>query len=171
MLLEAGIEVLEGSSTVIELDGGRVGVVGAKGFGGGFEGASATSFGEREMKAFIDHTKERAAAVDHQLERLEADLRVLLLHYAPIRDTLQGEPAELYPLLGSYLFAEVADRHRVDLVLHGHAHAGTEKGNTPAGVPVRNVAMPVIRRPFAVYGFEEGRLGSSGDATHAELSA
>lgn len=158
VLAAGGIEVLEGSTAIVDLEGGRLGVVGAKGFAGGFEGASATAFGEREMKAFIDHTKERAAAVDQQLARLEADLRVLLLHYAPVRDTLQGEPSELFPFLGSYLFAEVADRHGVDLVLHGHAHAGTEKGNTPGGIPVRNVAMPVIRRPYAVYGFHEGRL-------------
>jgi Icc-related predicted phosphoesterase len=122
------------------------------------------------MKDFVDHTKERADAVDRELARLEADVRVLLMHYAPVRDTLLGEPAELYPLLGSYLFAEVADRHGVDLVLHGHAHAGTEKGNTPTGIPVRNVAMPVIRRPYAVYGFREGALTGSGASEDEELT-
>jgi Icc-related predicted phosphoesterase len=162
ILTQAGIEVLEGSTTVLELDGGRLGVVGAKGFAGGFEGGSATAFGEPEMKAFVDHTKERAAAVDRALARLNAEVRVLLLHYSPVRDTLQGEPSELYPFLGSYLFAEVADRHDVVLVLHGHAHAGTEKGNTPAGIPVRNVAMPVIRRAYAVYALQEGRLEATG---------
>jgi Icc-related predicted phosphoesterase len=165
-----GVQVLEGSSTVLEFEGGRLGVAGAKGFAGGFEGASATAFGEREMKDFIEHTKERAEAVDRELARLEADVRVLLLHYAPVRDTLLGEPTELYPWLGSFLFAEVADRHGVDLVLHGHAHAGTEKGNTPTGIPVRNVAMPVIRRPYAVYEFLEGGLSVSATSETEELT-
>lgn len=170
-LTDMGVQVLEGSSTVLEVEGVRLGVVGAKGFAGGFEGASATAFGEREMKDFVDHTKERANAVDRELVRLDADVRVLLLHYAPVRDTLLGEPTELYPWLGSYLFAEVADRHGVDLVLHGHAHAGTEKGNTPAGIPVRNVAMPVIRRPYAVYEFQEDGLTVSAASEDEELTA
>lgn len=164
--LEAvGVHVLEGETAIVEVPGCRLGVVGAKGFAGGFEGASATAFGEREMKAFIGHTQERAAAVDRQLEQLEADVRVLLLHYAPIRDTLQGEPTELFPFLGSYLFAELADRRKVDLVLHGHAHAGAEKGNTPGGIPVRNVAVPVIRRPYALYELNGSGLGAPAAAT------
>jgi Icc-related predicted phosphoesterase len=101
---------------------------------------------------------------------IEADARVLLMHYAPIRDTLHGEDPELYPMLGSYLFAEVADRCAVDLVVHGHAHAGTEKGATPSGIPVRNVAQPVLRRPYAVYGIDvSGR--PAGDAAQVGASS
>jgi Icc-related predicted phosphoesterase len=88
---------------------------------------------------------------------VDADHRVALLHYAPVPETLQGEPEQIYPWLGSYLLAEAVDAAGADLVLHGHAHRGVEKGTTPGGVPVRNVALPVIRAPYAVY-----QLGADG---------
>ena len=147
----AGVRVLEGDSVVWEIDSVRVGVAGMKGFAGGFEGTHATPFGEPEMKAFAEHTRSLAGRLDTCLRGLEADLRVLLLHYAPIRDTLAGEPREIFPFLGSYLFAELADIHLVDLVLHGHAHRGVERGRTPGGIPVRNVAQAVIQQGYAVY--------------------
>lgn len=153
VLQDAGICVLEAGTEVLEIEATTVGIVGAKGFGGGFEGANATAFGEPEMKAFVHHTTERAEAIDAELAVLDADIKVLLLHYAPVRDTLAGEPPEIFPFLGSYLFAELADRHEVDLIIHGHAHRGVEQGLTHGGVPVRNVAQPVLRRPYAVYAF------------------
>ena len=125
-----------------------------KGFGGGFPGASGAEFGEPEMKAFIRHTKERSEALGSALASLRTDVRVALMHYAPIRETLQGEPPEIFPFLGSYLLAEAVDRSGADLVIHGHAHRGTEHGVTPGGVNVRNVAQTVIRQAYAVYGFE-----------------
>jgi len=151
---DAGVEVLESRSVVWELHGVRVGVAGMKGFGGGFEGTHATAFGEPEIKAFVAHTQALVGRLDDCLSRLEADLRVLLLHYAPVRDTLSGEPREIFPFLGSYLFAELADNHAVDLVLHGHAHRGVERGRTPGGIPVRNVAQAVIRQGYAVFTLE-----------------
>jgi Icc-related predicted phosphoesterase len=147
----AGVEVLEGRSVVWDIEGIRVGVAGTKGFGGGFEGAHATAFGEPETKAFVAPTQAIAARLDACLGSLDADLTILLLHYAPIRDTLSGEPREIFPFLGSYVFAELADAHRVDLVLHGHAHRGVERGRTPGGIPVRNVAQAVIQQAYAVY--------------------
>jgi Icc-related predicted phosphoesterase len=148
----AGVRVLDGSSVVWDLGGVRVAIAGTKGFGGGFEGTHATVFGEREMKAYAEHTRDLADRLDSCLgDVADADLTVLLLHYAPVRDTLAGEPREIFPFLGSYLFAELADRHRVDLVLHGHAHRGTERGRTPGGIPVRNVAQAVIQQGYAVY--------------------
>jgi Icc-related predicted phosphoesterase len=154
MLVDAGVTVLEGEAARVELDGGTLGVVGAKGFGGGFEGAMATEFGEEEMKAFVRHTRERAEAIDRSLEDLEADVRIVLLHYAPVRGTLSGEPAEIFPFLGSYLLAEPCDRAGVDLIVHGHAHRGSHEGTTAGGVPVRNVAMPVIERAYVVFSFD-----------------
>ncbi|HET9671867.1 MAG TPA: metallophosphoesterase [Actinomycetota bacterium] len=148
---DAGVEVLEGTSVVWEVGGTTVGVAGIKGFGGGFEGTHATAFGEPETKAFVRHTQSVATRLEACLRTLDADVRVLLLHYAPIRDTLSGEPREIFPFLGSYLFAELADAHRVDLVLHGHAHRGVERGRTPGGIPVRNVAQSVLRQGYAVY--------------------
>jgi Icc-related predicted phosphoesterase len=149
-----GVVVLEEEGCVVELPTGTLGIAGAKGFGGGFIGACATDFGEPEMKRFVHVTRATAAALGASLGDLVADVRVALLHYSPIRDTLQGEPLEIYPFLGSYLLAEAVDTAGADLVLHGHAHRGTEWGNTPGGIPVRNVAQPVIRRAFAVYTLE-----------------
>jgi Icc-related predicted phosphoesterase len=156
-LLDVGVRVLEGSATVLEIAGVRLGIAGGKGFAGGFAGACATAFGEREMKVFANASMLTAAAMESALSSLDTDVRVLLTHYAPIRGTLHGESPELYPLLGSYLFAELADRCGADLIVHGHAHDGTEKGATPRGIPVRNVAQPVLRRPYAVYGVEPGQ--------------
>jgi Icc-related predicted phosphoesterase len=163
-LLDVGVRVLEGSATVLEIGGIRLGVAGGKGFAGGFVGASATAFGEREMKVFANTAMLTAAAMESALSSLDTSLRVLLTHYAPIRGTLHGESPELYPLLGSYLYAELADRCHVDLLVHGHAHSGTEKGATPRGIPVRNVAQPVLRRPYAVYGIEPARHAATGAA-------
>jgi Icc-related predicted phosphoesterase len=156
-LLDVGVRMLEGSATVLEFGGTRLGIAGGKGFAGGFVGACATAFGEREMKVFANAAMLAAAAMESALRSLDTDVRVLLTHYAPIRGTLHGESPELYPMLGSYLFAELADRSGIDLLVHGHAHDGTEKGATPRGIPVRNVAQPVLRRPYAVYGVEPGR--------------
>jgi Icc-related predicted phosphoesterase len=148
---DAGVTVLEGSGRVLELDGARVGVAGVKGFGGGFAGACATEFGEPQMKAFVHHTRVAAGSLEAALTALEADLKIALLHYSPVPDTLTGERPEIHAFLGSYLLGEAADRAGADLVLHGHAHGGTEKGTTEAGVPVRNVSQPVIRRAYALY--------------------
>jgi Icc-related predicted phosphoesterase len=152
-----GVAVLEGEATVLEVDGTRLAVAGAKGFGGGFAGAAATGFGEDEMKELVRHTQAIADGLRQALAGVEADHRVALLHYAPVPETLKGEPEQIYPWLGSYLLAEAVDASGADLVLHGHAHRGTEKGTTPGGVPVRNVALPVIRAPYAVY-----QLGTDG---------
>ena len=156
VLEEAGVRVLEGDGAVIEANGLRLGVAGAKGFGGGFVGACGSDFGEPEMKAFVRHTKDVATTLEQALAALDTDVRVALLHYAPVEQTLQGERPEIYPFLGSYLLGEAIDRAGASLCLHGHAHRGIEKGVTPGGIPVRNVALPVIRRPYNVYCLEDG---------------
>jgi Icc-related predicted phosphoesterase len=147
----AGVRMLEGDAAILEVNGVRVGVVGMKGFGGGFAGASGSDFGEPQMKAFIRHTKELAGRLEAALHDLDADLKIVLLHYSPIKATLIGERLELYPFLGSFLLAEAVDRCGADLVLHGHAHHGSEKGVTPGGIHVRNVAQPVIRHAYNLY--------------------
>jgi Icc-related predicted phosphoesterase len=150
----AGVRVLEGDAITLEVDDARIGVAGVKGFGGGFAGACGSEFGEREMKAFVSHTRELSERLEAALRSLEADVKVALLHYAPVKDTLAGERLEIFPFLGSYLLAEAVDRAGADLVLHGHAHAGTEKGVTPGGISVRNVALPVIKHAYNVYCFD-----------------
>ncbi|MFB4300621.1 metallophosphoesterase [Actinomadura sp. NTSP31] len=151
VLTEAGVTVLEGDGTVVDCDGMRLGVAGGKGFGGGFEGRCASDFGEPEMKAFIRHTKAFADRLGTALLELDADMRVSLTHYSPAEDTLEGEPPEIYPFLGSYLMGEAIDAARPALAIHGHAHKGTEKGMTQGGVRVRNVALPVIQHAYALY--------------------
>ena len=161
VLTQGGIRVLEGDSVVLDVAGWRVGVAGTKGFGGGFAGASASEFGEPEMKAFVRRTKLLAAGLERALGALQADVRVALLHFSPVQQTLDGEPREIHAFLGSYLLAEAIDRAGADLVLHGHAHRGSPRGATPAGIPVRNVAQPVIGRPYDVFCFEGQRLPNS----------
>ena len=151
ILERAGINVLEGEADFIDAGGVRAAIVGVKGFCGGFAGACGTDFGEREMKDFILHTKSVAGRLQERLEDVSADVKIVVMHYSPIRGTLHGERLEIYPFLGSYLLAEAVDRGGADLVVHGHAHHGTEKGVTPGGVHVRNVAQPVIQHAYAVY--------------------
>lgn len=152
LLREAGVTILEGDGVVVEVGGGRLGVAAVKGFGGGFAGRCCAAYGEQEMKAFAGHTVARADQLRAALSGLgPADAVVALTHYAPVPETLAGEPLELYPFLGSYLLGEAIDAAHVDLAIHGHAHLGTECGVTPGGVPVRNVAHAVIGRPYAVY--------------------
>lgn len=151
LLEDAGALVLEGEATTIDVDGVRVGIAGTKGFGGGFRGAHGSDFGEAEMKAFVGHTRTLSDSLERALTELDADVRIALLHYSPIEGTLEGERLEIYPFLGSYLMAEAVDNAGADLVVHGHAHHGSERGRTPSGIPVRNVAQPLIRHAYNVY--------------------
>ncbi|MFI7541472.1 metallophosphoesterase [Actinoplanes sp. NPDC049599] len=151
VLRDAGITVLEGDTTVLELHGHRLGIAGVKGFGGGFAGACASKFGEREMKNFVGTTETIAERLGAALRGLECDALVALTHYSPVPETLVGEPLEIYPFLGSYLLGQAIDSAPTALALHGHAHHGSERGRTPGGVPVRNVAHPVIKQAYNVY--------------------
>jgi Icc-related predicted phosphoesterase len=165
LLTGSGIAVLEGSGMVLDVHGHRLGVAGAKGFGGGFAGACASKFGEREMKDFVGTTEAIADKLGAALRGLDCDALVALTHYSPVPETLAGEPLEIYPFLGSYLLGQAIDSAPTALALHGHAHAGTERGRTPGGVPVRNVAHPVIKQAYNVYQL----LSESADATLATV--
>jgi Icc-related predicted phosphoesterase len=152
ILQDGGITVLECTGTVLRVGDVRVGVAGTKGFGGGFAGACASEFGEPEMKAFTRHGRELAEQFGVALAALDCDVRIALTHYSPVPETLLGEPLEIYPFLGSYHLAQAIDAApAVGLAVHGHAHAGSERGTTPGGVPVRNVAHPVIKQAYNVY--------------------
>lgn len=154
VLRDAGVQVLEGERTSVEIGGRRLGIAGTKGFGGGFVGACASDFGEPEMKLFIRHTQQLASRLQENLEALDTDVRVALLHYSPAEGTLHGERLEIWPFLGSYLLGEAVDHAGADLVIHGHAHGGTEKGHTAGGIPVRNVAQPVVKAPYRLFCFD-----------------
>jgi Icc-related predicted phosphoesterase len=157
LLRDNGITPLEGESAEFKIRESTVGIMGVKGFGGGFAGACVTEFGEREMKAFAHHARVQAEILRRGLESLETDYKFALLHFAPIEGTLLGEKREIYPFLGSYLLGEAIDAAGADGAFHGHAHHGLERGVTPGGVPVRNVAQMVIRHAYNIYSFETPR--------------
>lgn len=141
MMIAAGIKLLDG--TAYERDG--VGFAGTKGFPGGFGRGALTAFGERQVKAFVQAAIDEALKLERAMSQMRTPKRVVLLHYAPIGDTIQGEALEIYPYLGSSRLAEVIDRHGADIVFHGHAHHGSPDGRTTAGVPVHNVAMQILQ--------------------------
>ena len=157
----AGVPVLEGRALQLRVGDGVLGVAGTKGFGGGFSGASIADFGEPQMKGFAAHSRECAEGLAEALATVAGcDARVALMHYSPVPETLLGEHLEIYPFLGSQLLADAVDRGRASIALHGHAHSGSERGTTAGGVPVRNVAQPVLRRPYAVYELAGARTAS-----------
>jgi Icc-related predicted phosphoesterase len=149
MLTQEGIKVLDGSA--YERDG--VGFAGTKGFVGGFGRGVLTAFGEPEIKAFVRASIDEALRLERAMSQLRTKKRVVVLHYAPILATVDGEAPEIYPFLGTSRLAEVIDRHGADLVVHGHAHKGKCDGKTPGGVPVHNVAVTLLESqdPPGVY--------------------
>ena len=155
-LEQIGVIVLEGTAVTLKIGERTLGIAGVKGFGGGFPGACGHDFGEPEMKAFMRATERSAAALERALTSLTTDVRVALTHYSPVKDTLAGERLEIYPFLGAFQLAEAIDRGGAQLAIHGHAHHGAERGVTPRGVPVRNVAMPLLRRPYGLYCLDTG---------------
>ena len=166
ILKDAGVIVLERSSIIISINGEKVGIAGAKGFGGGFIGSSGADFGEPQMKSFMRHSKGEARQLEQVIKDLECDYKIVLLHYSPTTQTLSGEKKEIYPFLGCYYLAEAVDYGKADIVFHGHAHAGIEKGKTPGGIPVRNVAQPVIRHAFNIYTLEHRDAIQNSSETH-----
>jgi len=163
LLQDKGVHVLDNANHIVDVGGVRLGITGVKGFGGGFAGACGSDFGEPEMKTFIRHTKDVSARLQELLTELDTDVRVALLHYSPVEETLRGERLEIYPFLGSYLLAEAVDAAGADLVLHGHAHNGVEKGITTGGITVRNVAQSVIKHAYNIYVIDESDKKNAGD--------
>jgi Icc-related predicted phosphoesterase len=145
VLMEAGVSVLDGASAVLHTDAGvRVGFAGIAGCGGGFWPADdPEAIHARAWNTLAVRQRREAAKLDAALSRLDADVRIVLMHFAPTPSTLGSEPEAKYWMLGNGELGRVIDRHRVDLVLHGHAHLGNRSGWTALGTPVRNVAFPV----------------------------
>lgn len=148
---QAGVCLLDG--TVHEMDG--VGFVGTKGFCGGFDKQFIQPFGERTLKTFIQTSIDEAVRLENALAKLQCDKRVAILHYSPIRDTLNGESLEIYPFLGSSRLANAIDRTGVDIIVHGHAHHGSPFGYTAGRIPVHNVSRFVQTRhnqqPYCIF--------------------
>ena len=142
LMAAEGIKVLDG--TAYERDG--VGFAGTKGFPGGFGRGVLTAFGEPEVKAFVQAALDETMKLERALMQLRAEKRVVVTHYAPVVDTVRGEPEQIFPYLGSSRLSEVIDRHGAVLALHGHAHHGCADGHTTGGVPVHNVALSLLQR-------------------------
>jgi Icc-related predicted phosphoesterase len=140
----AGVRLLDGDG--VEVAG--VGFAGVKGFAGGFGQHALQSWGEPVLKQFVRESVEEALKLEAALARLRTPHRVAVLHYAPIRATVEAEPPEIHPFLGSSRLEEPINRYATAAVLHGHAHHGSPEGRTSAGVPVFNVSIPVLAEAF-----------------------
>jgi Icc-related predicted phosphoesterase len=153
VLDRAGVVMLDGAATEI----GGVGFAGVCGFGGGFGRRMLNAWGEPLIKQFVQEAIDHAVRLEQALAKLQTERKVVVLHYAPIRATVQGEDPEIFPFLGSTRLEEPINRFRVNLVVHGHAHNGTMDGATSTGIPVHNVSAPLLRKrgenapPFRIF--------------------
>lgn len=152
ILTDAGGIVLDGDACEVR----GIGFAGVKGFAGGFGQRALGPWGEEVIKRFVHEAVGEALKLEAALARLRTPHRIVLLHYAPIQGTVEGEPPEVYAFLGSSRLEEPLNRYPVTAVFHGHAHRGRPEGRTQSNVPVYNVAMPLLqtlypdRPPFRV---------------------
>lgn len=142
ILLDSGVKMLDGDACEIK----GVGFAGVKGFAGGFGRATLGAWGEDIIKKFVQEAVSESLKLESALARLRMPQRIALLHYSPIQATVQGEPPEIFAFLGCGRLGEPLHRYGVTAVFHGHAHRGTPEGKTSEGIPVYNVAMPLLRR-------------------------
>lgn len=155
MLQSENVHILDGEAIII----GNVGFAGVKGFGGGFNNHMLSMFGEGAMKAFVQEAVDEALHLDRALARLDETpevKKIAVLHYSPIQATVIGEAEVIFPFLGSSRLSEPLSRRKVEAAFHGHAHHGTLRGETSAGVKVFNVAKPILLRegfeyPYFLY--------------------
>ena len=144
VLTDGGIHLLDGDS--YETHG--IGFAGVKGFAGGFGRRTLGPWGERAIKDFVQEAINEALKLETALARIKAERRVVLMHYAPIAGTVEGEPLEIYAFLGSSRLEEPLTRYQVDMVFHGHAHHGAPEGTTAGGARVYNVSMSLLQRTW-----------------------
>lgn len=145
ILRDVGVVVLDGDHVMF----GEVGIAGVKGYSGGFDQATLQAFGEPLTKAFVQEAVNEALKLESALGQLDAPKRLVITHYAPIATTTEGERPEIRAYLGTSRLAAPIDTYGADAAFHGHAHYGTHRGRTGAGVNVYNVAMPLLRRTQA----------------------
>lgn len=143
ILSEVKVEVLDGDHAVLDR---RLGVAGVKGFAGGFEKGMLQAFGEPMVKAFVQEAVNEALKLEAALAQLEIPKKVVLMHYAPIAATLDGESTEIQAFLGTTRLSAPCEAFGAAAVFHGHAHHGAPEGRTPKGIPVYNVALPVLKK-------------------------
>jgi Icc-related predicted phosphoesterase len=145
ILRDAKVAVLDGEYAVLDR---RLGVAGVKGFPCGFDRGTLQAFGEPAIKAFVQEAVNEALKLEAALGQIDTPHRIVIMHYAPVAGTTEGEAAEIRPFLGTSRLAMPVDAFGAQAVFHGHAHHGTLQAQTPRGVPVYNVAMPLLRKCF-----------------------
>jgi Icc-related predicted phosphoesterase len=142
ILTDAGIIMLDGETHEVH----GIGFAGVRGFCGGFGRGALGPWGESVIKAFVNEAVTEALKLESALARLRTKERIVVMHYAPVRGTVEGEPYEIFPFLGSSRFEEPINRYAVRAVFHGHAHNGKLESATASGTPVYNVAVPLLRK-------------------------
>ena len=163
VLAAGGVRLLDRECASCEIDGLELGVVGAKGFVGGFPGSALPDFGEPLLRRVYEETSAEADAIARGLQAIcHCDVRVVLLHYSPVADTLEGEPPGIHTYLGSERLATPIAENGADLVLHGHAHAGSFEGCI-GDIPVYNVAVHVTGRNFWIFELDGGGVRRGGE--------
>jgi Icc-related predicted phosphoesterase len=164
VLEKANVKVLDGESTIVA----GVGFAGAKGFCGGFGKRMLEPWGERAIKEFVKEAIDETLKLETALARLRTERRIVLLHYAPIQATVEGEPPEIFAYMGSGRLEDPINRYGADAVFHGHAHRGAAEGATSKGIPVFNVSASLLRRqfperpPYRIFEVENGDGATSG---------
>lgn len=161
LLKTSGIHVLDGEAVQLEIGGELIGFAGAKGFAGGFGRYLLAAFGEQIIKDFVTAGLVEVDKLERALSQLRAERRVVVLHYSPVRETLNGEPLELYPFLGNSELEKPIDRLGAEVVFHGHSHYGSLYSRTKAGIPVFNVAKSLV---VSYHLFELPRLREAAEA-------
>lgn len=144
VLVGAGVRMLDGECCSI----GGIGFAGVKGFAGGFGRWALAAWGEPTIKQFVEEVWTETMKLESALVRLDSETRIVLLHYSPIQATVEGEPPEIFPFLGSSHLEEPINRHGVAAVFHGHAHHGRPEAKTQTGIPVYNVSLRLLERAF-----------------------
>jgi Icc-related predicted phosphoesterase len=173
ILMDAGMWLLDGESCEVL----GIGFAGTKGFAGGFGRGTLGFWGEPATKQFVQEAIDEAMKLESALARLRAEPRIAVLHYAPIRQTVEGEPGEIFPFLGCSRLADPLNRYPVTAVVHGHAHHGALEGRTEGGVPVYNVSAPLLRKTNAGHplfrlfqiNMAQSQRSSGGDGTEVQV--
>lgn len=142
ILSDAGIRVLDGDACEVE----GIGFAGVKGFAGGFGSKALGAWGEEAIKSFVNEAANEAIKLETALAKLQTQERIAVLHYSPIQATVEGEPPEIFPFLGSSRLEEPLTRYSVTAAFHGHAHNGHLEGRTSSNIPVYNVSMPLLQK-------------------------
>ncbi|HBG81425.1 TPA: metallophosphoesterase [candidate division CPR2 bacterium] len=156
-VLKDKVLVLDGDGIDIEIKGFKVGIAGVKGFCGGFEPHVAQAYGEKALKDFVFAGDREAEKLDEALSELESDVKIALLHYSPVKETIIGEFPEIFAFLGSKKLSVPLDYHKVSIAFHGHAHHGTIIGKTDGGIEVHNATRILYHNNYIVFELKEGK--------------